>query len=69
MATVEFIDHETAPKERLICQSNIGGTKTYQLSPEVRQSVERAMQQVHDGQTISGETVWGEIDEWLGNDD
>ena len=35
----------------------------YQLTPKVRQSIERALQQVHDSQTIPGETFFGEIDQ------
>ena len=66
MATAEMIDTkrtkesdaEYPKKERI-----------YQLSPKVHQSIEIALQQVRDGQTIPGETVFREIDEWLGSDD
>ena len=42
--------------------------KAHQLPPRVRQSLEIALQQVKDGETIPGETVFREIDEWLGSD-
>ena len=64
MVTTELIDHEAGLKERLARQSD----KTYQLSPRVLQNIEQALQQVKDGQTIPGETVFREIDEWLGDD-
>jgi hypothetical protein len=57
MATMELIDRETEFLE---------DAKVYQLSPRVRQSIETALQQAKDGQTIPGETVFREIDEWLG---
>jgi len=64
MATMELIEPEIEQKERLMNQSKI-----YQLSPRVRQSIEIALQQVRDGQTIPGDVVRKEIDEWLGSDD
>jgi len=64
MATMELVEPEIEQKERLTNQSKI-----YQLSPRVRQSIEIALQQVRDGQTIPGDVVRKEIDEWLGSDD
>lgn len=45
-----------------------GEQTVYQLSSEVRKSIERAMQQDRDGLSVSGDTVREEIDQWLKND-
>ena len=67
MATMELIDRETKQKERLVRRPE-NQSKVYQLSPKVRQSIDIALQEVRDGQCIPGETVFREIDEWLGSD-
>jgi len=70
MATAELIDHETELQSLLWDEESVSNdTRIYQLSPMVLQSLEIALQQVRDGQTIPGDVVRRKIDEWLGTDD
>ena len=82
MATMELTDrltrqfdetHDMALLQRtslLLDEEEVMSSEpnVYQLSPEVLQSLEIALQQVKDGKTVPGETVFREIDEWLGSD-
>jgi len=66
IANGEWISHEDfmkEPDEEFPDESPI-----YRLPPKVRRCIERSLQQLNDGKTIPGETVFREIDEWLGDD-